>query len=79
MDHTRLTTRIEALSEKLKPLPSEGIRIDFSSFTEPEQLLAKDTLNEGATTYKTADDFENHQLQILRNQLKQLIRQEATV
>lgn len=45
----------------------------------PEQLLTRDALNEGATTHKTTDDFENHQLQILSNQLKQLIRQEATV
>jgi hypothetical protein len=34
-----LTKRIEELSEKLKPMPSEGIRFDFSSFTEPEQLV----------------------------------------
>jgi len=27
------------LSEKLKPVASEGIRIDFTSFTEPEQLV----------------------------------------
>ena len=27
------------MSAKLKPVPSEGIRIDFSSFTEPEQLV----------------------------------------
>jgi hypothetical protein len=39
MNHTRLTKRIEELSAKLKPVPSEGIRIDFSSFTEPEQLV----------------------------------------
>jgi len=39
MKHTRLTKRIEDLSEKLKPAPSEGIRIDFSSFTQPEQLV----------------------------------------
>jgi len=35
----QLTRRIEELSQKLKPEPSEGIRIDFSSFTEPEQLV----------------------------------------
>lgn len=39
MNHTQLTKRIEERSEKLKPVPSEGIRIDFSSFTEPEQLV----------------------------------------
>jgi len=45
----------------------------------PEQLLTRDALTEGATTYKTGDDYENHQLQILRNQLKQLIHKEASV
>jgi hypothetical protein len=39
MKPTQLTKRIEELSAKLKPVPSEGIRIDFSSFTEPEQLV----------------------------------------
>ena len=34
-----LTKRIADLSEKLKPVPSEGIRIDFYSFSEPEQLI----------------------------------------
>jgi hypothetical protein len=39
MKHAQLTRRIEELSEKLKPVTSEGIRFDFSSFTEPEQLI----------------------------------------
>ena len=39
MNHIQLTKRIEELSSKLKPVPSEGIRIDFYSFTEPEQLV----------------------------------------
>ena len=39
MNHTQLNKRIEELSAKLKSVPSEGIRIDFSSFTEPEQLV----------------------------------------
>jgi hypothetical protein len=39
MKPSQLTKRIEELSLKLKPVPSEGIRIDFSSFTEPEQLV----------------------------------------
>ena len=39
MKPSQLTKRIEELSEKLKPIPSEGIRIDFKSFTEPEQLV----------------------------------------
>ena len=44
----------------------------------PEQILARDALYDGATTYRNPEDFENHQLTILSNQLKQLIRQEAT-
>ena len=39
MKPAQLTKRIEELSAKLKPVPSEGIRVDFSSFTEPEQLV----------------------------------------
>ena len=39
MKSSQLTKRIEELSEKLKPVASEGIRIDFNSFTEPEQLV----------------------------------------
>ena len=39
MKPSQLTKRIEELSEKLKPVASEGIRIDFYSFTEPEQLV----------------------------------------
>ena len=39
MKPTLLTKRIEEFSEKLKPIASEGIRIDFNSFTEPEQLV----------------------------------------
>jgi hypothetical protein len=39
MKPSQLTKRIEELSEKLKPVPSEGIRFDFNSFTEPEQLV----------------------------------------
>ena len=39
MKPSQLTKRIEELSLKLKPVSSEGIRIDFKSFTEPEQLV----------------------------------------
>jgi hypothetical protein len=39
MNHTQLNKRIKELSAKLKPVSSEGIRIDFSYFTEPEQLV----------------------------------------
>ena len=45
----------------------------------PAQLLTRDALNDGATTNKSAEDFENRQLEILSSQLKQLIRQEASV
>ncbi len=45
----------------------------------PEQLLTRDALVEGAITYESQEETENHQLQILSNQLKQLIRKEATV
>jgi hypothetical protein len=38
----------------------------------PEQLLAKEAFADGATTYKNPDDYENHKLSILSNQLKQL-------
>jgi hypothetical protein len=79
MKPEQLTKRIEALSEKLKPVQLEGIKIDFYSFTEPEQLLTRDALIGGAITCKNKEDFENRQLQILGSQLKQLIRQEASV
>jgi hypothetical protein len=39
VNNQQLTKRIEELSEKLKPDPSEGIRVDFNSFTQPEQLI----------------------------------------
>jgi hypothetical protein len=39
MKPSQLTKRIEELTQKLKPVASEGLRIDFSSFTEPEQLV----------------------------------------
>ena len=39
MKPLQLTKRIEELTQKLKPVASEGLRIDFSSFTEPEQLV----------------------------------------
>src|SRR4030042_4456568 len=35
----QLSKRIAELSKKRKPVPSEGIRLDFGSFTEPEQLV----------------------------------------
>jgi hypothetical protein len=45
----------------------------------PEQVLARDALSDGATTYQNSEEFENRQLQILSNQLKQLIREETAV
>jgi hypothetical protein len=39
MKPSQLTKRIDELKEKLEPVPSEGIRFDFNSFTEPEQLV----------------------------------------
>ena len=45
----------------------------------PEQLLTRDALAEGATTTKNQEDIENRQLNILSEQLKHLIRKEAAV
>ncbi|MGA3060168.1 MAG: hypothetical protein ABSD92_07330 [Candidatus Bathyarchaeia archaeon] len=39
MKPSQLTKRIEELSVKLKPTPSEGVKIDFHSFTEAEQFV----------------------------------------
>jgi len=39
MKPSQLTKKINDLADKFKPVASEGIRIDFSSFTEPEQLV----------------------------------------
>jgi site-specific recombinase XerD len=44
----------------------------------PEQLLTKDALVQGAITYKNSDEQENHQLHMLVTELKELIRMEAT-
>jgi site-specific recombinase XerD len=43
----------------------------------PEQLLAKDALAEGAITRINPEDIENHQLVVLSNQIKELMRNEA--
>jgi len=45
----------------------------------PEQLLAKDALEQSAITMKNPEEYENHQLSILTSQLKQLIKQEVAV
>jgi hypothetical protein len=39
MNNAQLAKRVNDLAEKLKPVPSEGIRIDFDSFTEPEKYV----------------------------------------
>jgi hypothetical protein len=36
-----LDRRVDSLSEKLKPVSSDGIRNDFDSFTEPEKQLLR--------------------------------------
>ncbi|XHH09881.1 MAG: tyrosine-type recombinase/integrase [Candidatus Bathyarchaeia archaeon] len=43
----------------------------------PEQLLAKDALTQGAITYQNPAEQENQQLDVLMNQLRVLIKQEA--
>jgi hypothetical protein len=45
----------------------------------PEQLLTRDAIAEGATTHRNQEEFENHQLTILSQQLIVLIRQDAGV
>jgi hypothetical protein len=44
----------------------------------PEQILTRDALSQGATTEKQVNQAD-HQLAVLRQQLKQLIKDEASV
>jgi site-specific recombinase XerD len=44
----------------------------------PEQVLTQKALADGATTYQTSEDYENEQLRVLREELKQLVQQTAT-
>jgi len=44
----------------------------------PEQLLTRDALAEGAISYANQADIENHQLIVLSNQIKELLRNEKT-
>ena len=72
MKPSQLTKRIEELSEKLKPVSSEGIRIDFYSFTEPEQLVILKNLEltekyQGRWTHKTI--IENKEIILKANQI----------
>jgi hypothetical protein len=43
----------------------------------PEQILTREALSDRAATHRKPEDFENHQLTVLRGQLKKLIQQEA--
>jgi len=43
----------------------------------PEQLLSRDALTEGATSIRNQEEIETHQLTVLGEQLKQLIQQAA--
>jgi site-specific recombinase XerD len=45
----------------------------------PEALLTRDALSQGAITIKTGEDYENRQLQILGNELREIIKREAKV
>ena len=72
MKPSQLTKRIEELTEKLKPVPSEGIRIDFYSFTEPEQLVILKNLEltekyQGRWTHKAI--IENKEIILKANQI----------
>jgi len=44
----------------------------------PEQILTRDALSQGAITEKNEDQAD-HQLAILRQELRQLIKDEASV
>jgi len=69
-----------AIRQKTKVNKIDALKEIIRSWgMNPEQLLTRDALTEGAITCKNAQDYENHQLSILSNQLKQLIRQEASV
>ncbi len=62
------TNKVEALKEIIR---AWGMN--------PEALLTREALTQGAITHKTTEDYENHQLQILSNELKELIKREAKV
>jgi hypothetical protein len=72
MKPSQLTKRIEELSEKLKPVSSEGIRIDFYSFSEPEQIVVLKNMeltekHRGRWTYKAI--LENQEIILKANQI----------
>lgn len=45
----------------------------------PEVLFTRDALTQGEITAKNGEECESHQLQILSNELKELIKREAKV
>lgn len=45
----------------------------------PEQMLTRAALSQGATTYRNDEELQNSQLQMLSQQLRALIHQEASV
>jgi hypothetical protein len=63
---------------RLIPVPKTD-----SSFSQqallfyPEEILTKEAATNGAITHRSWEETENHQLEILRKELKQLILQEA--
>jgi site-specific recombinase XerD len=61
-------SKIEALKEMIR---AWGMN--------PEQVLTREALSDGAATYKSSEDHESHQLAILGNQLRELIREATTV
>jgi site-specific recombinase XerD len=60
-------TKLEALKEIIR---AWGMN--------PEEILTRDAIAKEAITHKTDNAYENHQLQVLHNQLKQLIQKEAS-
>lgn len=61
-------SKIEALKEMIR---AWGMN--------PEQVLTREALSDGAATHKSTEDHESHQLAILGNQLRELIREATTV
>jgi len=62
------TNKVEALKEIIR---TWGMN--------PEVLFTRDALTQGEITAKNGEECESHQLQILNNELKELIKREAKV
>jgi len=45
----------------------------------PERLLTRDALADGAVTHKNSESLEDYQLFVLSEQLKQIVWQAATI